>query len=122
MARRRNFRYTDYLRCPRCGAILVYLTARVRDRHSPDGWAERKAPVTMKVKNRVSQDDRADSEVVVDGRRGQREGEMRTFYWHNVDVCCSRMGCTWAGSSKDERVVRRTCPDSELPGDFWIGE
>lgn len=118
MARRRNFRYTDYLRCPRCGAILVYLTARVRDRHSPDGWAERRNPVTFTVKERVSQDDKPVTKVVGKGL----EGDVKTVYERTVDVCCSRMGCTWAGSSKDERVVRRTCPDSELPGDFWIGE
>lgn len=118
MARRRNFRYTDYLRCPMCGGILVYLTDRVRDRHSPDGWAERRKPIKLRVKSRVSRDDKQVTRVVGKGY----DGEVVNEYERNIDVACSRMGCVWAGSSKDERVVRRVCPDSELPGDFWEGE
>ncbi len=117
MARTRSFRYTDFLRCPYCGGILEYLNGEVRDRHSPTGYAWRRKPITVRTRNRQSQDDRQVTEVVNTGKGGY-EGEVRTIYEHTCDVICDR--CHLAFSSKDERIVRREAPDTELPGDFWL--
>lgn len=117
MARRVSFRYTDFLRCPYCGRILEYLTRKVRDRHSPDGYAIRRDPVKWVTKERISPDDRQITQVVSTGRGGY-EGEVRTAYEHTCDVICEE--CNLLFSSKDDRIVRRVAPDGELPGDFWV--
>lgn len=116
MARRVSFRYTDFLRCPYCGRILEYLTEKVRDRHSPDGYALRHKVVKWMAKERISPDDKQVTKVVSTGRGGY-EGEARTMWEHSCDVLCEN--CNLLFSSKDERIVRRVEPDDALPGDFW---
>lgn len=115
MSRHRSFYFTDYLRCPHCGRILTYLVDYVPDRHSPDGWSVRKAPVKVTCRHKVTPDDRPVTRVV---SKGKYEGETRTEWEHTCDVECGR--CRKIYSSHDPRIVRRECPDGELPAGFWV--